>query len=175
MYFGKRTQKEVTIHGLHHRMGGSKTFKEFTGEINNKTYKLDAIGFAYFNEKGEALQLSISMSICDEDGKSLRKDGKVEITCKGHTIENQMKKSCFRKCCGLNSGTETYIETTGKMDFKKISNKFFDVKPIGEPKPYPIINAEITFSSGIIYYLRISWKKDYEFTMDLEGPTIYAR
>ena len=86
-----------------------------------------------------------------------------------------MKKSCFRKCCGFNSGTERYIETTGKMDFKKISNKFFDVKPIGEPKPHPIINAEITFSSGIIYYLRISWKKDYEFTMDLEGPTIYAR
>ena len=85
-----------------------------------------------------------------------------------------MAPSCFGRCCGLRSREkyQAYQEVTGIMDFKKISNTFFDVMAVGRPIPYPTINAEITFPCGSIYNLRISWGKDYEFTVDLDECTL---
>ena len=166
-------------------MGFEKTAKsviEFSREINSKIYNFDFFAVTDCNDKGEALQLSFRMIIwknSSNNGKSLRKakNGKIEISCKGHSIGmlHRRKKSCLRKCCGLGSPERVklrYLETTGQMDFKKLSNTIFAIKAVGEPKPYPTINAEITFPCGSIYNLRISWGKDYEFTVDLDECTL---
>ena len=180
MYRAKRTQKvdEKVITGYHGNYHGQGwldcTFKrkKLKVEINKKTYKFEVIGMVTFNKKGEAFKLNASIEIDYDDGKSFRRNipGKIEICCKDHIIE--MDKSsfgCFGSCCGLcKSKTVKYLETTGKLDLKKIDCKVFEVKAVNGPQPYPTINAEITFPCGTIYYLRISWKKDYKFTIDFE-------
>ena len=171
MYRAKRTQEgdgKVNLHHMH------RIVKNLKVEIDDRKYKFEVNGIAISNNKGEAITLSVN--ICGRPSN----DVKIEISCKGHTIESWTKKSCFGRCCGLRSrekyqAYQAYQEVTGKMDFKKISNTFFDVIAVGRPIPYPTINAEITFPCGTIYYIRISWKKDYGFTVDLEGPAIYVR
>ena len=176
MYRGKRTRKTDEKVSRNDWLDCAKIEKEIKIIIDNKIYNFDVRGFVTYYKNGEAKKMSIIINI-DGDSKTLRRDipGKIEIFSKGHTIE--MDKSflgCFGSCWGL-CKKEKYLETTGKMDLKKIDNKFFE---FNAHKRYPTINAEITFPCGTIYYLMVSWKKDYEFKVDffnrsLEGPQHY--
>ena len=157
MYRAKRTKKDDEKVRIYRRLRTAVIEKNIKVEINDKTYRFEVNGIATLNKQGEAIQLIIWIA----DGNVFRRNGKIEFSCKGHTIEKN--KFVFGKVCG----TEKYLETTGKMDIKKISYMNFKFRAVGErePKPYPTINAEITFPCGSNYYLRISWHKNYEFTI----------
>ena len=178
MYRAKRTQKTDEKATLYDWLGCAKMEKEIKLIIDKKYYNFEVRAFVtYFKNNGEAKKMSIIMNIDDGDRKHLRRDipGKIEIFSKGHTIKmDKSSLGCFGSCCGL-CKKEKYLETTGKMDLKKIDNKFLE---FNAHKPYPTINAEITFPCGAIYYLMVAWKKDYEFKVDffnrsLEGPQNY--
>ena len=168
MYRAKRTLKADEKVTIYRRLRTAAIEKNIKVEINDTTYRFEVNGIATLNKQGEAIQLIIWIA----DGNVFRRNGKIEFSCKGHTIEKN--KFVFGKVCG----TEKYLETTGKMDIKKISYINFKFRAVGErePKPYPTINAEITFPCGSNYYLRISWHKNYEFTIynGFEAPVTYG-
>ena len=166
MYRAKRTQKADEKVTIHRWVPCAKIEKKIRVEINNKTYEFDVLGSAIFNTKGEAERLIIRI---DNDDTALWRNGKIEISSKGHIIK--IDKSSLGYCCGC-CRTKKYPDTTGKLDFKKMVYESFVVRAHKghHMAPYPTINAEITFPCGSIYYISISWKKDYEFTVELVGP-----
>ena len=169
MYRSRRSQGGNKGHLiLDHKNNVATLKKEIKVKINNMKYKIKVSGIVNFsNEEGEAQMVQFKIRV------KPFKNGTIKVICeghKGHKIRKWTRRSLtsFISSGHWRSYHSEYQGVIDEVEFKDLSKTWFYIV---EPKPYPAIIVKVMFPCGNVYYLRISWKRGYEFWLSESIPS----